>query len=174
MEGEEVLKVGHVSAAFGIKGWVKVHSDTAPRENILGYRPWLLRRNGGWEPVTVAEGSAHGKGVIVRFEGVTDRNRAELLAGLEIGIPLSSLPALDEGEYYWRDLTGLAVVNRQDVLLGVVDHLVETGANDVMVVVPCPGSVDDARRLVPWVRGPVVQRVDRDAKRIIVDWEQDW
>lgn len=174
MEAHDILRVGHISAAFGIKGWVKIHSDTSPRENILGYRPWFLQRNGCWEPVDVEEGSAHGKGVVARLRGVEDRNAAELLAGLEIGVPESCLPKLGRNEFYWRDLIGLSVVNTEGVLFGVVDHLVETGANDVMVVKPCPGSVDEARRLVPWVQGPVVKRVERDAKRIIVDWAQDW
>lgn len=174
MEQEDILRAGHIAAAFGIKGWVKVHSDTAPRENILGYRPWYLLRNGRWEQVEVAEGQAHGKGVIARLRGVEDRNAAELLAGLEIGIAASALPKPKRGEYYWRDLVGLEVVNAEGVLLGVVDHLLETGANDVMAVHPCAGSVDEARRLVPWVMGQVVQRVDLGARRILVDWQADW
>lgn len=169
-----ILKVGHISAAFGIKGWVKVHSDTSPRENILGYRPWYLRRNNRWEQVEVAEGSPHGKGVVARLAGIEDRNAAELLAGLEIGIPEAALPRLGRNEYYWRDLIGLTVVTADGALLGVVDHLVETGANDVLVVKACPGSVDEAQRLLPWVKGQVIRSVDTDAKRIIVDWGLDW
>lgn len=175
MEPENILTVGHVSAAFGIKGWVKVHSDTSPRENILAYRPWFMRRPGSrWELVELEEGAPHGKGIIVRLSGVDDRNAAEALAGLEIGIPESSLPEPGRNEYYWRDLIGLSVVNGKGELLGVVENLVETGANDVLVVAPAPGSVDEQPRLVPWVQGPVVKRVERDSRRIIVDWEKDW
>lgn len=175
MAPDNILKVGHVSAAFGIKGWMKIHSDTSPRENILAYRPWFVRRPGKiWEPVDVEEGSPHGKGVIARLSGIVDRNAAEALAGLEIGIPEASLPELGRDEYYWHELIGLSVVNAQGQLLGVVGSLVETGANDVLVVEPCAGSVDDVPHLLPWVRGRVVKRVDREAKRIVVDWEQDW
>lgn len=171
---EQVLKVGRVLTAFGIKGWVKIHSDTEPRENILAYRPWYLWRDNRWQAVEVVEGQAHGKGVVARLRGVDDRNAAELLRGVDIGIPVHSLPALSEGEFYWRDLIGLQVVNAEGILLGVVDHLLETGANDVMVVRPCEGSVDGEQRLVPWVLGQVVQRVEKDAKRIIVDWGVDY
>ncbi|MFZ5724145.1 MAG: ribosome maturation factor RimM [Pseudomonadota bacterium] len=170
----DVLKAGRFLGAFGIKGWVKVHSETAPKENILGYRPWYLLRGGRWQEVEVAEGAAHGKGLIVRLRGIEDRNGAEALDGVEIGIPVAALPKLKQGEFYWRDLIGLKVVNTEGVLLGVVDHLLETGANDVLVVLPCDGSVDDGRRLVPWVQGPVVQRVDADARVITVDWGTDW
>lgn len=174
MDGESVLKAGRILAAFGIKGWVKVHSDTDPRENILDYAPWFLWQQGQWREVEVTEGQSHGKGIIARLRGVDDRNAAEALAGIDIGIPASSLPDLPEDEFYWRDLIGLQVFNLEGVLLGRVDHLIETGANDVMVVKPCPGSVDETVRMVPWAVGPVVQRVDRQAGRLLVEWGTDW
>jgi len=170
----QMLKVGRVLGAFGIKGWVKIHSDTDPRDNILEYTPWFLWRNGQWQAVEVAEGQSQGKGIVVRFKGVDDRNMAETLVDIDIGIPTASLPALPEGEFYWRDLIGLQVVNVEGVLLGVIDKMLETGANDVMVVKPVNGSVDEVQRLVPWVLGQVVQRVEKDAKRIIVDWGVDY
>ena len=171
---ESILKAGRILGAFGIKGWVKVFSDTDPRENLLDYTPWYLWRNGQWQAVEVAEMQVHSKGIVVRLRGVDDRNVAEALAGIDIGVATANLPALSEGEFYWRDLIGLQVVNVEGVLLGVVDHLLETGANDVMVVKPCDSSVDETQRLVPWVRGQVVQRVDLDAKRITVDWGVDY
>lgn len=174
MGGEDILKVGRLLAPFGIKGWIKVHSDTDPVDNILGYRPWHLFRAGHWQPVEVLEGQPHGKGLIVRLHGVDDRTAAEALGGLDIGVPATALPELDGDEFYWRDLIGLQVVNGEGELLGVVDHLLETGANDVMVVRSCSGSVDGQQRLVPWVLGAVVQRVDTDAKRIVVDWGVDY
>lgn len=170
----EILKAGRFLGAFGIKGWVKVHSDTSPEENILGYRPWYLLRGGQWQEVEVAEGALNSKGPVVRLRGMEDRNAAETLNGVEIGIPASALPKLRRNEFYWRDLIGLKVVNTQGVLLGVVDHLLETGANDVMIVAACEGSVDDAERLVPWVQGAVVQTVDKAAGVIRVDWDTDW
>lgn len=171
---QSILKVGRILGAFGIKGWVKVHSDTDPRENLLEYSPWFLWRNGQWQAVEVAEGQMQSKGIVARLRGVDDRNVAETLGGIDIGVTAESLPPLPEDEFYWRDLLGLQVVNIEGVLLGVVDHLLETGANDIMVVKPCNGSVDGAQRLVPWVFGQVVQRVEKDAKRIVVDWGADY
>ncbi|MFZ5698919.1 MAG: ribosome maturation factor RimM [Pseudomonadota bacterium] len=169
-----ILKVGRILAAFGIKGWVKVHSDTAPRENLLDYAPWHLWRNDRWQEIEVAEAQAHSKGIVVRLRGIEDRSAAEALAGIDIGVSAESLPALPEGEFYWRDLIGLAVVNTEGVLFGVVGELLETGANDVLVVKPCEGSVDQVQRLMPWVQGEVVQRVDMAAQRITVDWGVDY
>lgn len=170
----QILKVGRLLAPFGIKGWIKVHSSTDPIENIFSYQPWHLWRNNQWLPVEVVEGQPHGKGFVVRLRGVDDRNAAELLGGVDIGVPADALPVLAEDEFYWRDLIGLQVVNGEGELLGVVEQLLETGANDVMVVKPCNGSLDGQQRLVPWVMGQVVQRVERDAKRIVVDWGADY
>lgn len=171
---DSILKAGRILAAFGIKGWVKVHSDTTPRDNLLDYSPWYLWRNGRWQEVEVAEAASHSKGIVVRLKGVEERDGAEALSGIDIGVPAASLPKLPQGEFYWRDLIGLEVVNTEGVLFGVVDHLLETGANDVLVVKPVAGSVDEAQRLIPWVQGQVVQRVDTDAKRITVDWGVDY
>lgn len=170
----EVLKVGKILGAFGIKGWVKVRSDTDPVGNLLDYSPWYLLRNGRWEAVEVAQGSVSAKGLVARLRGCEDRNMAETLAGIEVGIAADSLPALPAGEFYWHELTGFQVVNADGALLGVVDHLFATGANDVIAVKPCAGSVDAQERLVPWVRGAVVQQVERAQRRIVVDWGLDW
>ena len=170
----DVLKAGRFLGAFGIKGWVKVHSETSPKANILDYQPWYLLRGGKWQAVEVAEAAMHDKGPVVRLKGMDDRTAAEALSGVEIGIAAESLPALPEGEFYWRELIGLRVVTMEGILLGVVEQLLETGANDVMVVVPCEGSVDEEKRLLPWVQGPVVQRVDTVARVITVDWGTDW
>lgn len=169
-----ILKVGRLLAPFGIKGWIKVHSDTAPAGNILDYSPWYLWRDGRWQAVEVAESAIHARGPVVRLRGIDDRNAAEVLNGIDVGVAAASLPVLPEGEFYWQDLLGLTVVNTAGVVLGVVAELLETGANDVMVVKPCVGSVDQQQRLVPWVRKSVVQRVDLAAKRIEVDWETDY
>jgi 16S rRNA processing protein RimM len=174
LAGDGILTVGRILAPFGIKGWVKVFSETDPKENLLAYQPWRLRRQDRWEEVEVAESALHGKGLVVRLRGVNDRNGAEALAGLDIGVPEASLPAPEAGSYYWKDLVGLAVVNTGGVLLGRVERLFETGANDVMVVKPCPGSVDDEERLLPWVQGAVVKNVDMAAGTLTVDWEQDY
>jgi 16S rRNA processing protein RimM len=149
---------------FGVRGWVKVHSDTRPREGILKYSPWQLRLGGQWREVALAEGRRQGAGVIARFDGVTDRDQAAALVGAEIAVGIEQLPAPKKGEYYWAQLEGLRVVNRQGVELGTVSHLFETGANDVMVV------RGDRERLIPFTRH-AVDEVDVKAGWIRVDWD---
>jgi 16S rRNA processing protein RimM len=126
--------------------------------------------------VTIAEGRRHGKGLVARLDGIADRDSAEQLRGQELWVPADDLPALDEGEYYWHELEGLEVWTRhegQSVLLGVVSHMMETGANDVMVLAPGEACADRRERLIPYLPGSVVERVDLAAGRIDVTWHPE-
>ena len=167
--------MGRINAVYGLKGWVKVFSYTDPLEQILEYTPWLLRRRRGEDQqAEVIQGRRHGKGLVALLEGVSDRTQAEALIGTEIFVDRRKLSALDEGEFYWYQLQGLMVVNTVDEVLGQVDHLMETGANDVIVVVPTDESIDDQSRLIPYVEDEVVRAVDLQASRIVVDWQADY
>jgi len=159
--------LGRISGLFGVKGWVKVYSYTEPREAVLDYDRWLLSARTGWQDATVAEGQRHGKTVIVRIEGYDDRDQAAGLIGTDIGIPRDEMPEADDDQYYWSDLEGLSVVHRDGTELGKVDHLLETGANDVMVV------KGETERLIPFVMDKVVLGVDLAIGEIRVDWEWD-
>ncbi len=143
-------------------------SYTRPRENILQYQPWYLQQAGDWRSRHLAEGKRHGKGVIVRLQDCGDRDQAMSLINCEIGISREQLPAAGPDEYYWEDLQGLEVVTQDDESLGRVDHLIETGANDVLVV------TGERERLVPFVLEQVVTSVDLDAGIIRVDWDKDF
>ncbi|QQZ28165.1 ribosome maturation factor RimM [Thiothrix subterranea] len=168
MSQPDMVTLGKISAAFGIKGWVKVYSHTHQLDGILGYAPWSLKVAGEWQPCKLLNGQIQGKGIVVQLEGVIDRNQAEKLVGCEIGVPRSRLLPLDADEYYWADLIGMEVVTVNGVLLGTVDHLFETGANDVLVV------QGERERLLPWVLGTFIQAVSLDEKRIVVDWDPDF
>lgn len=157
--------IGRVSGVYGIAGWVKVFSYTRPRENIFNYSPWLLGTRAGWREAALQEGGVHGKGLIARLQGITDRDAARALMGCDIAIARAQLPPLPAGEYYWHDLIGLTVVNRAGEELGEVTELQETGANDVLVV------SGRERRLIPVVMDEVILEVDLDAGRIRVDWD---
>lgn len=146
---------------------MRVYSYTEPREAILDYDEWLLGRDGDWRPATVTDGRRHGKTVLARLEGCDDRDAAASLIGDEIAVPREELPPLPEGRYYWTDLVGLRVEHRDGSELGVVDHLLETGANDVLVV------KGEREILIPFVPEKVVLDVDLDAGVIRVDWEWD-
>lgn len=170
------LVAGKITGCYGIKGWVKIHSFTDPQENFLAYGNWRLQRRGQLEPIEFDAGRRHGKGLIAHIVGVDDRTAAEAYRGLEVAVRKDSLPALEEGEYYWHQLQGLQVWCLQQgerVLLGTVDYLIETGANDVLVVKACEGSVDGDERLIPYLWDDVVKTIDLAAGTIEVDWFLD-
>ena len=169
MPEEELISVGEISGVFGVKGWVKVFSLTDPRENIVSYSPWLLRKGGEVKEVKLVNGKRQGKSVVAQIEGISDRNDAELLCGWEILINKSQLPETEEGVYYWVDLVGLFVETDQGVSLGQVDYLLETGANDVLVV-----KEGDQERLIPFINEQVIKKIDLKDKKMIVDWDPEF
>ncbi len=164
----ELVPVGRISGLYGVRGWVKIYSYTEPRENILKYNPWLLNLAGGWTPVELLEGKRHGKGVIARLAGCEDRDAAARWLNTELAIRRDQLPETAPGEFYWNDLIGLKVITTGGIELGVVKDLMETGANDVLVV---DGEVE---RLIPYVPDDVVVDVDLEAGELRVDWDPEF
>lgn len=165
---ERMVVLGRISGVFGVRGWVKIYSHTEPRDNILQYSPWHLGGKDGWKPRRLIKGQVHGKGVLAHISGCDDRDAAQMLVGLDIAIPRNLLPGLDQDDYYWSDLEGLRVETLDGVELGAVHCLFDTGANDVMVV------RGDRERLIPYLWGQVVKRVDLEAGLIQVDWDADF
>jgi len=179
---ENYIVLGEITGHYGIKGWVKVKSYTRPCEQIFQYPDWYLsvdktnRRQKGWAsnsrlgPLNLKSGKKLGKNLVASLSGIDSRDAAESLIGKSIEIPEACLPALDNGEYYWSQLIGLKVVNTAGVDLGRVDHLVETGANDVLVVLDFDQNDKNIERLLPWTE-QVVLEVDFEQRTILVDWE---
>ncbi len=166
--GADKLVLGRISGLFGVKGWLKIYSDTQPRDGIVHYNPWYIHHGGEWQARKVEDGRAHGKGVIAKLEGCDDRDQAASLLGAEIAINREQLEPLAPGEYYWADLIGLRVLTEQGVELGVIDYLFETGANDVLVV------KGDRERLIPYVQGDVIKDIDLEQGEMRVDWDPDF
>ena len=160
--------LGRVSGLFGVRGWLKVFSGTDPREGIIGYSPWQLCIRNEWRSVTIEAGQRHGKNVVVKLAGVDDRDAAAALLDAEIAVWRSQLPTAEAGEIYWADLEGLSVRTVAGVELGTVESLLETGANDVLVV------KGDRERLIPFVREQVVKQIDLDGRILVVDWDPDF
>ena len=167
MQHERVI-LGKIAGVYGVRGWVKVFSETKPRENIFSYTPWQIRIKGQWQTIKVVEGKPHGKGLVAHLQSYDDRDFATQLVGAEIAIYKTQLPEAAEGEYYWADLVGLKVITADGQTLGQVDHLFETGANDVLVV------RGDRERLIPFVQGQYIHEVDLDAGEIRVDWDPEF
>jgi len=169
---EELIALGKISGVFGVKGWVKVHSYTDPREKIVEYSSLMVKHQGQWQEVKPTGGKRQGKTVVIKLSGVDNRNEAELYIGDEIAIRQQQLEQLTEGEYYWRQLEGLNVQTTDGVELGKVHHLLETGANDVLVV--RDASEDVRERLIPFTIGHAVVEVDLSAQIITVDWDPEF
>ncbi|MFO7857626.1 MAG: ribosome maturation factor RimM [Ectothiorhodospiraceae bacterium] len=166
--GDPLVILGRISGLFGVAGWVRVYSYTDPRENILKYPEWQLGLSDGWRQWRMTDGRRQGKAVVARLDGVDDRDQARALIGSEIAIPRSALPPAAEGEYYWADLQGLRVYNTDGRDFGVVTRLMETGANDVLVV------EGERERLIPMVPGAYVVRVEPGSGFLEVDWDPDF
>ena len=165
-ESRRVL-LGRIVGPFGTRGWIKVRSSTEPPENILRYAPWHIERDGCWSRIGIAEGRLRGREVIARLDGCHSRDQADDYRGCEIAVERSRLPEAEEGEYYWTDLVGLRVVTGEGVDFGEVERMMDTGANDVMVV---RGGIE---RLIPFLPGTVVRSVDIGGGVVVVDWHPD-
>jgi 16S rRNA processing protein RimM len=162
-----MIVMGRVAAPFAVSGWVKVQVFTERADGLLRYRDWWLRRGGRWRQVTVEEAAVHGRALVAKLRGCDDREAAAALRGSEVAVPRAVLPRNEDGEYYWADLEGLRVRNLQNHDLGRIAGLIDTGANQVLVV------RGERERLIPFVRA-VVESVDLARGEVAVDWGADW
>ena len=159
--------MGRILAPYGVRGWLRVQPQTEEIDGLLGYRAWWIARGDDWQEHRLVEGRAQGAGLVVHLEGFDDRDKAAVVAGWRVAVPRAALPPVEDGEYYWCDLVGLTVVNLQGDVLGQVAEIFATGANDVLVV------RGERERLIPFV-GSVVERVEVENSRLLVDWDSDY
>lgn len=161
------IMVGRFGAAHGVRGWIKIHSFTEPRANILTYLPWLIEDAQGWHEFHFTDQKHNEQSIIVKPANCDTPEQVRLYTNKLIAIERALLPASTEADYYWTDLEGLKVINQQQQLLGIVDHLFNTGANDVLVV------KGDKERLLPYHKNTVLS-VDLANGIIQVDWDADF
>jgi 16S rRNA processing protein RimM len=155
-----------------------LHSFTSPEENILDYGPWLLQRSNGvaWQPAPDMQCRRHKQGFVAALEGVVDRDAAAELRGTLVGVAADALPPIaQDSEFYWHDLAGCRVDTVGGQSLGRVDHLIETGANDVLVIVRegDDSNGQEQQLLIPFAR-EFVTEVDIVNRTITVDWDPQW
>lgn len=177
------MKVGELRAAYGLQGWLWLYSETDPISNVFDYQPWWVETRSGLRQMKVKRWRTQGKGLVVSLEGVLDRNAADLLMGAAVWADRNALPVAPDNEYYWSDLVGLQVyafepsesgdVAVEPVFLGAIHELFETGANDVIVVRPVAGSVDQVERLIPWHKD-IIRHIDMATRRMDVNWGVDY
>ncbi len=172
MSKENQIVLGKVGAVYGIKGWLKIHSFTGDTDAILDYFPWSLKLGNNTQTVEITDWRKHNKGLIVKVAKVDDRDEAQALVGSEILVNEATLPDLPQGDFYWRDLIGMSVMTTKGYDLGVVSDMMETGANDVLVV---KANLNDGfskkERLIPYLFEEVVESVSIENKQICVDWD---
>lgn len=161
--------LGRVIGVHGVRGWVKIHSDCRPREAIFNYQTFILSNELTQQTLKLKHGRQQGKGLVAQFDGINDRDSAIALLNHTLSVARADLPELEAGEYYWADMIGLTVINRQQQTLGQVQSFVETGANDVMVVRHATGEL-----LIPFILEHYIDVIDIGAGIISVDWCLDW
>ncbi|MFT6920346.1 MAG: 16S rRNA processing protein RimM [Cognaticolwellia sp.] len=169
--GKDVT-LGKVGAVYGIKGWLKIHSFTDDQEAILDYFPWSLKLGNKIQSVEITDWRKHNNGLVVKVAGIDDRDVAQKLVGSEIFVSEEALSDLPEGEFYWRDLIGMAVVTDKGYDLGRVSDIMETGANDVLVVkANLKDGFGKKERLIPYLMDQVILSISAEDKQICVDWD---
>ena len=175
VKDESLVVLGTLGAVYGIKGWLRVNAYTEEASGIFEYAPWYVGRNGAWREAKVSQWRWHNKGLVAKLAGIDDRDAAALYTGLEIAVPAEQLPELEENEFYWRDLTGMRVVNQEGYDMGTVDHLLSTVANDVLVVTANSNDAFGKReRLIPFIQSQYVVEVNKEKNTITVDWPADF
>ncbi len=163
-----MVVMGRIVAPFGIQGWVKIKSDTANPESLSTYKELYLLIKDVWVVKTIENFFAKANIFHAKLDHINNRDEALALKGTLVGIPRENLPQLTHDEYYWVDLIGLDVINKNQLLLGKVESLIETGAHAVLVI------KDGAqKRLIPFVAQYILD-VNLINKQIIVDWEPDY
>ena len=150
------IVLGKMGSSYGIRGWLRVFSSTEDAESIFDYQPWFIQKAGQWQQVQLESWKHHNQDMIIKLKGVDS----------------SQLPQLEEGDYYWKDLMGCQVVTTEGYDLGKVVDMMETGSNDVLVI---KANLKDAfgikERLVPFLDGQVIKKVDLTTRSIEVDWD---
>ena len=178
----DLVQVGYVSGAYGLNGWIRITPFSTTAVALLNAKVWWLDKP-ALHDVDVMQAKIHSGDVVAQLMGIAGRDAAEALKGTSVQIPRSHFPALSDGEFYWVDLIGLAVVNLQGDSIGVVHDMMDNGAHPILRIVPSVPSaslegtlaeqVPAAEILIPFV-DQFVKTVDQQEKKVVVDWGLDY
>lgn len=178
----DALEVGRIGEAWGLQGWFKVQPYADPPNALLSAREWFLQPPASRAParetakavparLEITAVREHGDGIVASARGVADRNASEALRGARIFVSRGRFPSVDADEFYWADLIGCAVVDREGTPLGSVIGLLDTGPQSVLRIQPAEAGAEE--RLIPFVAA-YVDSVDVAGKRIVVNWGADY
>ena len=172
----ETLVVGRLTAVFGVRGWVKVRAYTEQVETLCSYQPWLIDTATGVKPIHIDQWRRQGDSLVAHIVGIDDRDIAQTWCGNDILVEKDKLPELKSDDFYWYQREGLSVISHyegEQIRLGTVKSLLETGANDVLVVKGDGESIDREERLIPYV-DQFVTSISMADRRIDVIWDPDF
>jgi len=164
---EKKLLVGKINGFFGVQGWIKIFSYTEPRKNILKYQPWYFIDDGTYKAIEMTTGRKQSKTIVAHLKGIDNKDQAVQLIGKSLYIDKDQLPQLDDNEHYWHELAGFRVINNNAVDLGIVDYLVDTGSNNVLVI------KGDKEHWIPYIE-PYLVSIDKQNRFISVDWDENF
>ncbi|WP_211097362.1 MULTISPECIES: ribosome maturation factor RimM [Oxalobacteraceae] len=171
---DDLVLVGYVAGAYGIKGWVRIRPYSSDADALLHAKTWWLDKP-ALRDVDMMQAKIHGEDVVAQLMGVADRDAAEALKGAAVQVRRSHFPPLSDDEFYWIDLIGLSVENLQGESLGTVADLMDNGAHPILRVLEpvTPGGDKPQEHLIPFV-DQFVKTVDQSARKITVDWGLDY
>jgi 16S rRNA processing protein RimM len=165
-ETSALIQLGFVGAPFGVRGWIKLRSHTDPPERLLEHRSLRIGQGSVWQSYRIEASGRSGGALTVKLAGIEDRDQAQALRGAQVCVPRSELPQRDTRDFYRADLIGCEVVNLEGIVLGQVQHFIETPAQVLMVV---RGTQEFWIPAVP----QHLRRVDLRERRLVVDWNAD-
>ena len=169
---QDLVVMGRIVAPYGVFGWVKIIPDTEVFDGLLDYKTWWVGKDDNWRELKVESAKIHNDVLVVKLQGIDERNGALACKTMKVAVPRALLPKPEENEYYWSDLIGLVVKNQQGVDFGKVIDVLETGANDVIVT-----SIDEPtgkrERLIPFTADAVLD-VSLEKQTMLVDWDSEF
>lgn len=167
---DDMVVMGRFGRPVGLKGQIKLYTFTEDPELMINYQPWYMKNSHDkWQEIDCLSVVQRDKFLLVSLRGILSKEEAQTLTHGEIAVDKKVLPQLPQGEYYWRDLIGLQVVNVEGCQFGEVTELMETGANDVLVV-----EKDNHKRLIPFLLDDFILNIDIDKQTMTVDWDEDF
>jgi 16S rRNA processing protein RimM len=165
----DLVIMGRIVAPYGVFGWLKVLPETEKLDGLLDYKTWWVGKDNDWRELKVEDAKIHNEVLVVKLQGIIERDGALACKGKQVAVPRALLPKLKGDEYYWSDLIGLSVKNLQDVDFGKIIDVFATGANDVIAAKSDAGQ----ERLIPYINSAII-KVDMAAKTMLVDWDADF
>ncbi|ACQ68862.1 ribosome maturation factor RimM [Candidatus Williamhamiltonella defendens] len=164
--------VGKIGSTYSVRGWLKMFSFTEKTDSIFDYQPWFIQHKNHWQFIDIEDWKCHQQDFLLKIKNIDEKEKAQHFVNAEITVDASQLPVLEEGDYYWKDIIGCQVIHISGDVIGTVVSMIETGANDVMVV---QTQIQDHKScLVPFLCDQVVKKVDKVMQQIQVDWDLDF